>query len=232
MARHRMITRCFAPVAVLGLLSLGACSASMEGYTPTATTSKRPVAEWTVSKLDLRFEPGSARLSAGEEKRFVNTLAMEDATRPIRLVARTNASGIAPELAVERAAVLREMASARGFSVQYQADGVALDDPAASDTAYVYIGRYEVTVPGCPDWRKPVVADFSNKESTNLGCANAMNLALMLADPGDLAWGDALSSADGQREALAVERYRAGTQPRIANPDLPNARSTQSLTGN
>ena len=94
------------------------------------------------------------------------------------------------------------------------------------------IGRYEVTVPGCPDWRKTVVTDFSNKESTNLGCANAMNLALMLADPGDLMWGDPLTGADGQREAGVIDRYRAGTQPRVANPDLPSAQSTKSLTGN
>lgn len=232
MTRHSMITRSVALIALAGLLGLGACSAAVEGYTPSPTISKRPVAEWTVSKLDLRFEPGSAALSSGEEIRFANTLALEDATRPVRLVARTNADGIAPELAIERAAVLRQMAAARGFDLQYQAQGAALDDPAVADTAYVYIGRYEVTVPGCPDWRKPVVADFSNKESTNLGCANAMNLALMLADPGDLNWGDALSGADGQREAAVIDRYRAGTQPRIANPDLPSAQSTKSLTGN
>jgi pilus biogenesis lipoprotein CpaD len=77
-----------------------------------------------------------------------------------------------------------------------------------------------------------VVTDFSNKESTNLGCANAMNLALMVADPGDLMWGDALTGADGQREAGVIDRYRAGAQPRVANPDVPSSKSTKSLTGN
>jgi hypothetical protein len=43
---------------------------------------------------------------------------------------------------------------------------------------------------------------------SNLGCANAYNLGLMVVDPADLAPRRALAPADGTREAEAVFRYR------------------------
>lgn len=42
------------------------------------------------------------------------------------------------------------------------------------------------------------------------GCANAINLARMVANPGDLYVGAAPGSADGNVMVSAVERYRAG----------------------
>ena len=43
---------------------------------------------------------------------------------------------------------------------------------------------------------------------SNLGCANAVNLGLMIAEPADLTRGRPLGTADGIREAEAVVRYR------------------------
>ena len=43
---------------------------------------------------------------------------------------------------------------------------------------------------------------------SNLGCANAVNLGLMVADPNDLAMGTPTAPADAAREAEAIVRYR------------------------
>ena len=45
----------------------------------------------------------------------------------------------------------------------------------------------EVVLPGCPDWSRDPGYDPRNLPLSNLGCANAVNLGLMVADPGDLA---------------------------------------------
>ena len=45
----------------------------------------------------------------------------------------------------------------------------------------------EVILPGCPDWSRDPGFDPRNLPLSNLGCANAYNLGLMVADPGDLA---------------------------------------------
>jgi pilus assembly protein CpaD len=43
---------------------------------------------------------------------------------------------------------------------------------------------------------------------SNLGCANAVNLGLMVADPADLVTGAPTAPADATREAEAIVRYR------------------------
>ena len=149
--KRRLILRPTLILLALSSLGLAACSAEIEGYTATPSVSKRPVAEWTVSRLDLAFEPGKASLAAGEEARLLSALALEDPRRPLKVIARTNTEGTTPALAVERASTLRQAVAAKGFKLQYQSQGaVVSEDPREPDSAAVFIGRYEVSVPGCP----------------------------------------------------------------------------------
>ena len=229
--RSGMIALTVAAVAA----GLGGCAAEFEDYEPTPYVPKQAVAEWVANDLAVRFEPGSAKLASGEASRIAAALAKEDPSRPIRVIARTNAGGTSTKLAVERAAALREVIASHGLQVEYHGpksagNSTTLRDPEVRDTALIYVAHYEVTVPGCPDWQKPAVADFSNTTSSNFGCANATNLALMVADPGDLSQGKALAGGDGTRSAKAINDYRAGKSPIVGKPDLPPAKAAQTLT--
>lgn len=234
------LLRCTRPlVAMVGIVAasvtLSACAPEFEGYQATPTIPKRPIAEWATSDLSVRFEPGSAKLASGESSRIAAALAAEDPTRPIRAIARTNADGTTPKLAVERAAALRDVLAGHGVTLEYQGPkaaggGSVLPDPEQRDSAMLYIAHHEVTVPGCPDWRKPFVTDFTNTPSSNYGCANAINLGLMIAHPDELTHGKSSGGADGTREAKAITDYRTGKAPRVAKPDLPPVRAAQSLT--
>ena len=73
----------------------------------------------------------------------------------------------------------------------------------------VIIAAAEVILPGCPDWRRDPGYDPLNLPLSNLGCANAVNLGLMVADPLDLAGDRVTSPADATREADAIARYRS-----------------------
>ena len=230
MKRINFISKPLLVLTSVAALGLAACSGTVDGYTAAPTIAKRPVAQWTVSRLDLHFEPGTARLATGEEARLVSALALEDPTRPVRVVARTTGADTTPALAIERASALRTIVETKGFKLQFQSQGaVVAENPKERDIGALFIGRYEVSVPGCPDWRKPMVADFSNKESSNLGCANALNLAQMLVDPGDLNKGDPLGSANGAREALAVNKYRIGESPWVTESDQPTRKPGPTL---
>lgn len=88
-------------------------------------------------------------------------------------------------------------------------------DPRLDAAAWSRARRVDITVdgteivlPGCPDWSRDPGFDPGNLPLSNLGCANAYNLGLMVADPGDLAPSRALAPADGTREAEAIVRYR------------------------
>ncbi len=74
----------------------------------------------------------------------------------------------------------------------------------------VLVHRFVVNTPNCPDWRKPAHADYANTVASNFGCATAVNLGMMVADPHDLVQGHDEGDAEGEREAAAVKRYRDG----------------------
>jgi pilus assembly protein CpaD len=72
----------------------------------------------------------------------------------------------------------------------------------------VLVTTTDVVLPGCPDWSRDPGYDPRNEAMSNLGCANAVNLGLMVADPSDLVMGAPTTPADGTREAEAIVRYR------------------------
>ena len=93
---------------------------------------------------------------------------------------------------------------------------------AESDEDFkVTVGRYMVIPPNCPNYMSNSTFNPRNLASSNFGCATAVNLALMVADPGDLLQGRAPSPADGATMASAVARYRAG--------EITELQFTQSL---
>jgi pilus biogenesis lipoprotein CpaD len=91
------------------------------------------------------------------------------------------------------------------------ADLAAGDGRWARGGVSVTVTGFEVILPGCPDWSRDPGFDPRNLPLSNLGCANAYNLGLMVADPADLAPRRALAPADSTREAEAVVRYRTDT---------------------
>lgn len=66
-----------------------------------------------------------------------------------------------------------------------------------------------VIEPSCPDWSRPTASHPANLTTSNFGCATAVNLVRMLADPRDFVRGHPLDPADGSHAAGAIARYRA-----------------------
>jgi pilus assembly protein CpaD len=72
--------------------------------------------------------------------------------------------------------------------------------------------------PVCPDLKVvgPPVGD--NDFEPTLGCSDLSNLAAMVNDPLDLIGNAATPPADGERAALNVSRYRAGSGTPVGGP--------------
>jgi pilus assembly protein CpaD len=64
-------------------------------------------------------------------------------------------------------------------------------------------------VPNCPDWSDSNLP-MSEGQSSNYGCATAVNLAAMIADPNDLIRGrtDAPAGADATKATRAIKAWR------------------------
>jgi pilus assembly protein CpaD len=75
--------------------------------------------------------------------------------------------------------------------------------------ARVVVSRLKASVPGCPDWSRPSIANMGGHTTPNFGCATNTNLAAMVADPEDLIRGKTGHAADDVLTAgKAIESYR------------------------
>ena len=147
--------------------------------------------------------PGSrrqtARVIGHADQRAGNSYNLDLSRRRAATVARVLREAGVERVAVTMVAMGETMATAPLGDIA----GLARDRQVE-----VLVAGEEVVLPGCPDWTRDPGYDPLNLPLSNLGCANAVNLGLMVADPGDLATTLPTSPADGTREAEAIARYR------------------------
>ena len=185
------------------LLALAACAPGAAEYTKAEAPNRLQV-EGATSTLEVAFVSGSARFANGAANRL-GQLVANGAIRPADRVVVAAAGP--PSLAAAReAAVARELLR---WGIVADAQPLPAVPP---NRAIVTIGRYAVTLPPCPNWSQPRANDFTNAETSNFGCATAVNLGLM-ANPADLASARQLAPAAGQPAAAAVDRYLADQVP-------------------
>ena len=196
-------------LAVLPLiLGLSACAAE---YSKSEAPDTLRV-DGGESRLSIAFAGGSDRLAAGEAARL-DRMVLAGTIRPADRV-RVAASG-PPGLAERRAAAISRELLRYGIVAQ----PTALDAVPANH-ALVSVGRYAVTLPTCPNWSQSLSADFTNAYTSNYGCADATNLGLMVASPGDLVSGREFTGIDAVPAINAVNRYQTD---RITPPPQPTA---------
>jgi pilus assembly protein CpaD len=73
----------------------------------------------------------------------------------------------------------------------------------------VVVSRRRAIVNNCPNWSEPSQPNFHNRTMSNFGCGVNTNLALQVADPGDLIHGQSGDPAsDAVAGAKAINLYR------------------------
>ncbi len=168
-----------------------------------AEAPKEIKVEWVNFRHDVSFTSGQAAPSDFERARFQSFLAQMRMT-PSSRVAVAAAEG---PLAGPRAEAVRALLDEQRIESMSLARG-SLSDLGQGSVA-VIVGRYVATPPNCPDWRKPANQNFQNSPSSNFGCANAVNLALMVEDPADLLRGRPLGPGDAAGLVHGIQRYRS-----------------------
>jgi pilus assembly protein CpaD len=189
------------PIVVALLPLLGGCAPGVAEYSKSEAPTRLRV-DGAARDLEIAFAPGSTGLATGEAERL-DRLVAEGGIRPADRV-DIAASG-SPELAAARDAAI----SGRLLRWGIVGDTVPLAG-LPPDQAIVTVARYAVTLPACPNWSMRDPGDFTNAPASNFGCADAVNLGLMVASPADLAGGRTLEPADGMPAAQAVTTYLDG----------------------
>jgi pilus assembly protein CpaD len=79
------------------------------------------------------------------------------------------------------------------------------------DEIVVFAQTVAVVQPTCAGYNAPIALDQEWRPIGQLGCANAVNLGLMVANPADLMQGRPLGPGDAEHQTQAITRYRTGT---------------------
>jgi len=153
----------------------------------------------------VRFAPGGGEIGGVESEAldlFLNRNAVTGGGR-VWLAAATPGA-----LADRRLVAVRDrlwaLGIAAGTSQPPAGGGLGADEILVTAQTTV------VLAPDCPGYNQPTSFDFERRPELVMGCANAANLGLMIANPADLVQGQALAPADALAATLAIQRYQAG----------------------
>jgi pilus assembly protein CpaD len=95
-------------------------------------------------------------------------------------------------------------------------------DEVALDITYA-----AVVTPDCPDWKKSPVTTYSNSTTANFGCADTVNLGLMVDDPHDLVVGKGSDKFNVERSGKVFSDYNSGFGAATAAPSSSTSTSGQ-----
>jgi pilus biogenesis lipoprotein CpaD len=225
---------------VATVLVLTGCTEVSEEYLakfPPPPPPKEVRAEKMDFSHDVAFKPLNARFEPEEREMLDRFLVHVEAGKSdhfVLLATNGSDSGISDQRSEMVEAYLR----VRGVRYLKRAPHMITGAEGAPprDSVRVHVARYVVVLPRCPDWTRFPGNNFPNFEHTNFGCASAVNLGHMVADPADLASGRTLGPADADYSAAMIERYRLGkTMPIVGQlkigDERPNAPSQSGIGG-
>lgn len=198
-------------LAVLVMTVVTACAPEMSHWSPEQNVKRNDV-RWITFQHHVRFPNAGVDLDEAERTRLHRFLTRHDAGYGDRiLIGSRGVRATGPDV---RRASRRETAVAKELRKLELPTGLLPDVPAKENwdgSIKIVLGRYIVIPPACPDWSKRADGDPANRRSSNFGCANTVNLGLMVADPGDLVRGRAAGPADGAVGARRYKSYREGS---------------------
>ncbi|MGH6929147.1 MAG: CpaD family pilus assembly lipoprotein [Dongiaceae bacterium] len=202
-----VLALCLAPLAI---------SACTDHRLVTHATWKQqePFAQPDVRRVDVQyvvpFAPKALELSDVEREAlamFVRQNNLQPGSH-VSVAAPTKTTAQTARSRNRLASVRNELQRSGISSTIVQAEPTNND--SSGDEVVVFAQTVAVLPPDCPGYNAPITLDYEWRPATRLGCANAVNLGLMVANPGDLAQGRPVSPADGEAMALGIQRYRTG----------------------
>ena len=174
---------------------------------------------WNWQAHPVQFKPASALLPEDERRRLDDFLKEVAPKSDYRILVEYGSEDDLNQLTRDRidAITLQLKQHLPGAVVHVHSGGESLPHGV-----HVLIGHYLVRIPDCPDQARLLGSDPSNVSGSNFGCATAVNLSRMVADPTDLQQGRSLASGDAQVLSAAVRRY---WEDKVKDPVAPSSKA-------
>ncbi len=222
-------------ILILLPLLLAACAQSPEEYAKELLNTGKwqqmdPVPRAGAETISLshtvRFPWARAGLEA-EEARKLDAFAMAIRSLDRRRTVLTVSGGGKDKstlAASRRQAVLSRLAQ-NGITGEVRIrPGTTTEESGKTGIVRIAIDTIVVFTPDC------TATESGNTPGLKLGCSNEAALAAMIANPADLSTGRKPGPADGEAQALAIQRYRSGNTKPLST-ELSTGEQTQNPDG-
>lgn len=193
------------------LIALSGCMQTDEQIGWSNRMHTQIVAQETTAELKIGDIVPGEKLGL-QERQAVRAfaLAYQDEGHGAVIISRPS-NGPDDIAAMRASADARAIMLAEGIEQVWIAEGTYDGTGARSAPLIISYRTYNATVPGCPDLSSVDFTDTSsNSALPSLGCAVAVNLAAMIADPSDLVGDQPMDPADMGRRSIVLSKYRLG----------------------
>lgn len=206
-----MKTRHHFALAAGSLMILGGCMQTDEQIRFSGGMHRQIVAEETTAELKLGTITSGEKLGL-QEREAVRQFALAYQNEGHGAVIISRPSNGPDDISAMRASAdARAIMLAEGVGQTHIAEGTYDGTGARSAPLIISYRTYNAVVPGCPDLSMLDLTDTrSNSSMPSLGCAVAVNLAAMIANPSDLVGDQPMDPADIDRRSIVLSKYRSG----------------------
>lgn len=188
----------FTPMLLAPALLLSACG----GYNGGVESVHQPIVQRNDYVFDL--QTAGYGLAPGESQRLAGWMDSMRLGYGDRISIDDGADGLTAREEVA--------AQANRYGLLLDAKAPVTVGQIAPGTIRVVVTRMTAGVPGCPDHSREYQPDFSASTTSNYGCSINSNLAVMVADPGDLVRGvPGAPASDPSTGSRAVKALRDAT---------------------
>lgn len=223
-----MATRTKIALAALPLLALAGCMQTEEQIGWSNRMNTQIVAEEITAELKIDTVVSGEKLG-GMERETVKTFAASYQQEGHGSLIISRPSNGPDDISAMRAAAdARAVMLAEGIDAGRIAEGTYDGTGARSAPLIISYRTYNAVVPNCPDMSHWDFSDtYTNSALPSLGCAVAVNLAAMIANPSDLVGKQSMDPSDAARRSVVLTKYRAGDKTSSErNTDARGAIST------
>jgi pilus assembly protein CpaD len=193
------------------LITLAGCMQTDEQIGWSNRMHTQIVAQETTAELKIGdLVPGEKLGLQEREAVRAFALAYQDEGHGSLIISRPS-NGPDDIAAMRASADARAVMLAEGIEQAWITEGTYEGTGARLAPLILSYRTYNAVVPGCPDLSSVDFTDTSsNSALPSLGCAVAVNLAAMIADPSDLVGAQSMDPADIGRRSIVLSKYRSG----------------------
>ena len=198
-------------LAAASLMVLGGCMQTDEQIRFSGGMHRQILAEETTAELKIGAIAPGEKLGV-QEREAVRQFALAYQNEGHGAVIISRPSNGPDDISAMRASTdARAVMLAEGVGQTHIAEGTYDGTGARSAPLIISYRTYNAVVPGCPDLSMLDLTDTgSNSPMPSLGCAVAVNLAAMIANPSDLVGDQPMDPADVGRRSIVLSKYRSG----------------------